>query len=93
MRRMKYRGAHLWRIAYANFISMDMRRTLCAAKHYVAQPLVHSPEFEGNGKTEVKMTRYAPGVLAAGHIIQFQEQLLITSGQSFLESSMQSSGR
>ena len=26
---------------------MDMRRTLCAAKHYVAQPLAHSPEFKG----------------------------------------------
>ena len=47
---MKYRGARLRRIAYSNFIGVDMRRTLCAAKHYAAQPPAHSPEFEGKAR-------------------------------------------
>ena len=69
MRRMKYRGARLWRIAYSNFIGMDMRRTLCAAKHYAAQPQAHSPEFEGRSiNISLNMTAKGQGVLAAGHM-------------------------
>ena len=48
-------------------ISMDMRRTLCAAKHYAAQPPAHSPEFKGTTKKGVpKMTAEGQVVLAAG---------------------------
>ena len=43
---MKYRGARLRRIAYANFISMDMRRTLCAAGSIVAPAIAHSPNLK-----------------------------------------------